>query len=66
MDSSSTPLADYFWIAGIESITYDDGLSSTQVDDTIAEDGEGEEADTSVASTTRATASSIIASTASS
>jgi hypothetical protein len=44
MDNASAPLADYFWIAGVESITYDDGPTATQVDDTIAEDGEGEEA----------------------
>ncbi|KAL9943442.1 hypothetical protein D7B24_007797 [Verticillium nonalfalfae] len=42
MDSSSTtPLADYFWIAGIETIAYDDPLpSSSQVAASIAEDGE--------------------------
>lgn len=55
MDSASTPLADYFWIAGVESIAYDDG-PSPQLDDTIAEDGEGEEADSSVVSTGRAKA----------
>ncbi len=66
MDGSSTPLADYFWIAGIENIAYDDafappalnGANTTSqqlqqqpqpVDDTIAEDGEGEDADTSSA-----------------
>jgi hypothetical protein len=61
MDNSSTPLADYFWIAGIENISYDDGLSSydnaaSQLDDTIVEDREGEAADASVASPPRATA----------
>lgn len=46
MDGSSTPLADYFWIAGVESITYDDtppGFSQAKdhpVETTIAEDGE--------------------------
>ncbi|KAI1825406.1 dDENN domain-containing protein [Xylaria intraflava] len=43
MDGSSTPLADYFWIAGIESISYNDfpvPLAPNQVNDTIAEDGE--------------------------
>ncbi|KAM3506449.1 hypothetical protein MY11210_007546 [Beauveria gryllotalpidicola] len=39
MDSSSAPLAHYFWIAGVESISYDDAPQTT-VDDTIAEDGE--------------------------
>ncbi|KAG5983929.1 hypothetical protein E4U55_006712 [Claviceps digitariae] len=45
MESSSTPLADYFWIAGVESISYDDSLPSTvniPVESTIAEDGEPE------------------------
>jgi hypothetical protein len=45
MDSSSTPLAEYFWIAGIEDIVYEDeappppGPADDTVD-TIAEDGE--------------------------
>ncbi|KAK3315259.1 AEX-3 domain-containing protein [Apodospora peruviana] len=61
MDNSSTPLADYFWIAGIENISYDDGydISSNggaQLEDTIAEDGEGEAADTAVVTSPRATA----------
>lgn len=61
MDSASTPLADYFWIAGVESIAYDDGLNLQQpnedtVADTIAEDGEGEETDALVRSDSRATA----------
>jgi hypothetical protein len=59
MDNSSTPLADYFWIAGIEHIAYDDvpaPQQSQQLDDTIAEDGEGEDTDTSVATPSRATA----------
>lgn len=47
MDSSATPLADYFWIAGIEEISYHDNepvdsrpLSTLQLDDTIKEDNE--------------------------
>lgn len=47
MDASSTPLADYFWIAGIEEISYHDNevvdprpLSTLQLDDTIREDNE--------------------------
>lgn len=49
MDNSSTPLADYFWIAGIEDISYHDNepvdhrpLSTLQLDDTIKEDNEQE------------------------
>jgi hypothetical protein len=43
MDASSVPLADYFWIAGVESVAYDDGpQSELPVDTTIAEDGEPE------------------------
>ena len=59
MDNSSTPLADYFWIAGIEHIAYDDGPAVQQLqqlDDTIVEDGEGEDTDSSVATPSRATA----------
>lgn len=43
MDNTGAPLADYFWIAGIESISYQDlppPASSTQVESTITEDGE--------------------------
>ncbi|KAJ5040982.1 uncharacterized protein L3040_005541 [Drepanopeziza brunnea f. sp. 'multigermtubi'] len=46
MDPSSVPLADYFWIAGIESISYDDHVVgfgpplSPTFDSTIEEDGE--------------------------
>lgn len=52
MEGSSTPLADYFWIAGVESVQYDDAFASSssigtpqslkesQVESTIAEDGE--------------------------
>lgn len=46
MANSSAPLADYFWIAGLESISYQDlpsPQSATQVDTTITEDGEPEE-----------------------
>ncbi|KAI0376155.1 DENN-domain-containing protein [Hypomontagnella monticulosa] len=46
MDSPSAPLADYFWIAGVESISYHDlppPTSSTQVEGTITEDGEPDE-----------------------
>ncbi|TPX15207.1 uncharacterized protein E0L32_004765 [Thyridium curvatum] len=51
MESSSTPLADYFWIAGVESISYQDAPplpSPSQLDETINEDGEGELSDTAV------------------
>lgn len=50
MDNPSTPLADYFWIAGVESISYGDSpplpsplhsqQPSTQLDSPIAEDSE--------------------------
>lgn len=52
MESSSTPLAEYFWIAGIESITYDDApppqphqqqqqqQQTPPLESTIVEDGE--------------------------
>ncbi|KAI1333976.1 dDENN domain-containing protein [Xylariaceae sp. FL0016] len=46
MDSSSAPLADYFWIAGVESISYHDfplPPTPTAVDTTITEDGEPED-----------------------
>ncbi|KAI0137403.1 DENN domain-containing protein [Xylariales sp. AK1849] len=46
MDNSSAPLADYFWIAGVETISYHDlplPTSSTQVETTIEEDGEPED-----------------------
>lgn len=45
MDASSAPLAHYFWIAGVESISYEDVAlpqTSLPVDTTIAEDGEPE------------------------
>lgn len=42
-DSSTTPLADYFWIAGIESISYDDFPPPTSnLEAPIAEDGEND------------------------
>lgn len=60
-DTASTPLADYFWIAGVESITYSDPFPPPcqQLDETIDEDGEPEEpADASkpAPTTTRSTA----------
>ncbi|KAK1972137.1 DENN domain-containing protein [Colletotrichum sublineola] len=47
MDSSSTPLADYFWIAGVESISYQDSTPQppSNLESTIAEDSEYEEND---------------------
>ncbi|CAK7203218.1 hypothetical protein SEUCBS139899_005949 [Sporothrix eucalyptigena] len=51
MDSSaSTPLADYFWIAGVESISYQDPPQPPQpqqVEETIDEHGEPEPAEAS-------------------
>lgn len=39
MDSTSAPLADYFWIAGLENISYGDSPPpDPQVESTIAED----------------------------
>ncbi|KAH6676076.1 dDENN domain-containing protein [Plectosphaerella plurivora] len=40
--STSRPLADYFWIAGVESISYDDSplVGPSNVEDPIAEDAE--------------------------
>ncbi|KAI1158685.1 dDENN domain-containing protein [Nemania serpens] len=46
MEGSSTPLADYFWIAGIESVSYNDfpiPATPSQVNTTIVEDGEPDE-----------------------
>lgn len=46
MEGTSTPLADYFWIAGVESLAYDDGWQGQnnskehQLGASIAEDGE--------------------------
>ncbi|OLN92078.1 DENN domain-containing protein [Colletotrichum chlorophyti] len=47
MDNSSTPLADYFWIAGVESISYHDSTPQqpSNVESTIAEDSEYEDSD---------------------
>ncbi|KAK2070860.1 hypothetical protein P8C59_005322 [Phyllachora maydis] len=56
-NSTTTPLADYFWIAGIEHVSYDDGFSNTDsVEDTIAEDGEDELVDTSLISSPKSSA----------
>ncbi|KAF7551847.1 hypothetical protein G7046_g7598 [Stylonectria norvegica] len=44
METSSTPLADYFWIAGVESISYNDTPQpNAPVETTIVEDGEPED-----------------------
>lgn len=46
MEGSSPPLAEYFWIAGIEAVVYDESLPSVSHSvetTTIAEDGEPEE-----------------------
>ncbi|KAH6891094.1 AEX-3 domain-containing protein [Thelonectria olida] len=44
MENSSTPLADYFWIAGVESVSYNDPTPpNAPVESTIAEDGEPED-----------------------
>ncbi|KAF4979532.1 hypothetical protein FZEAL_4300 [Fusarium zealandicum] len=45
METSSTPLADYFWIAGVESVSYNDPAlqSVVPVESTIVEDGEPED-----------------------
>jgi hypothetical protein len=63
MDNTSAPLADYFWIAGIEHIVYDDEPVTVQqpqqldqLEETIAEDGEGEAAEASGTTPGRATA----------
>lgn len=72
MDSTSAPLADYFWIAGIDSVSYSDpvfgpsnprdkgingaGPPSPQVDATIEEGSEGEAPAAPPSGTPRATA----------
>jgi hypothetical protein len=71
MASTSAPLADYFWIAGIDSLSYSDqvfsppnpweksngaGPSSPQVDTTIEEGSEGETPVSPPSGTPRATA----------
>lgn len=44
MENSSIPLADYFWIAGIETVSYNDPPPpNAPVESTIAEDGEPED-----------------------
>lgn len=46
MDNASAPLADYFWIAGIQHISYQDfplATPQSHVETTIEEDGEPEE-----------------------
>lgn len=47
MESSSIPLAEYFWIAGVESFSYEDanftastGAAASPVEATISEDGQ--------------------------
>lgn len=76
MDGTSIPLADYFWIAGVESISYDDGLQpgsaaaaaaalsakEHQVESTIAEDGEPPENDNDIIATPSNTKSAARAS----
>jgi hypothetical protein len=72
MESNSAPLADYFWIAGIDSVSYSDpvfgpsnprdagingaGPPSPQVDTTIEEGSEGEGPSQPPIGTPRATA----------
>ncbi|KAF9877783.1 DENN domain-containing protein [Colletotrichum karsti] len=55
MDNSSTPLADYFWIAGVESISYNDPTppqpTPSNLEDTIAEDSEHEDSDSELNAT---------------
>ena len=68
MDTSSAPLADYFWIAGIDSLSYSDtvlaasqhpngnGPPSPAVDATIEEGSEAETPASPPSGTSRATA----------
>jgi hypothetical protein len=70
MDSTSAPLADYFWIAGIDSLSYSDnalgptnpkipngaGPPSPAVDATIEEGSEGEGPNSPPSGASRATA----------
>ena len=59
MASTSAPLADYFWIAGIENISFTDAPQpppTPPVESTIAEDGELQEDDASIKANSRATA----------
>ncbi len=56
-DTASAPLADYFWIAGIESISYPDAPPpAPQLGHTIDEDGEAEAVDASAGTASRARA----------
>src|SRR5436190_905283 len=46
MDGPSNPLADYFWIAGVESVSYNDAYTpkpAPQRNTTISEHGEPDE-----------------------
>lgn len=72
MDLTSAPLADYFWIAGIDSLSYGEApnpsanavrdkatngvVTSPPVETTIAEDNEGDAVEPISESTSRATA----------
>lgn len=72
MDPSSAPLADYFWIAGIDSISYNETSQSSSshirdrspnnaptsppIEGTIDEGSEGEHSDAILGSAPRATA----------
>jgi hypothetical protein len=60
MATSSAPLADYFWIAGIDSIVYDDApqSSNTAFEETIIEDGEQEDLEPSAGPAPRSTSRS--------
>ena len=66
MDSKTFPLADYFWIAGIDSLQYDSDVfpsikpvngtqTSTQVDTTIEEGSESDSSTSPVTATTTPT-----------
>lgn len=59
MEGSSTPLAEYFWIAGIEAVIYDESLPpvthSTETT-TIVEDGELEEEEDTASNHTKPSA----------
>ncbi|KKO99018.1 hypothetical protein THAR02_08889 [Trichoderma harzianum] len=59
MEGSSTPLAEYFWIAGIETVVYDESLPpvthSTETT-TIVEDGEPEDEEDAASNHTKPSA----------
>lgn len=59
MEGSSTPLAEYFWIAGIEAVIYDEHLPpvthSTETT-TIVEDGEPEDEEDAASNHTKPSA----------